>query len=253
MPGTKGGMVYHWKHGYIPLDHAAALKKAHGSKTGAAKIMQKHNIGDGHSEGHAKRLAETKPSTPTGPVGKDHRDMSSAEKIRAAEIMHGTGSKQHLAAQAKFGGKRESAKPDGHAKVRDMPAGDTFKGVHSETHMGERISVRKGKQWGTIETSINGHTVGVMHGTKNGDAVKHLDSTKGTVAHAKANPANYTNGAGESSYGMKLGKTTSPAKSPKRPTSPTGSAMRDARLKYGAGSHEHLAAIAADRLASKKK
>jgi hypothetical protein len=31
-------LVYHWKHGWIPLDHYAALKKAHGSEGGAAKL-----------------------------------------------------------------------------------------------------------------------------------------------------------------------------------------------------------------------
>ncbi len=33
--------VYHWKHGWIPLTHAAALQKAHGSEAGAAKLMGK--------------------------------------------------------------------------------------------------------------------------------------------------------------------------------------------------------------------
>jgi hypothetical protein len=64
------GRVYHWKHGWIPLDHSAT--KAASSKSGS-------------------------------PVGKDFRSMTSAQKIKAAEIMHGTGSKQHKAAQKKFG------------------------------------------------------------------------------------------------------------------------------------------------------
>lgn len=32
-------VVYHWKHGWIPLTHEAALQKAHGSHAGAAKLM----------------------------------------------------------------------------------------------------------------------------------------------------------------------------------------------------------------------
>lgn len=33
------GRVYHWKHGWIPLTHAAALSKAHGSESGAHKYL----------------------------------------------------------------------------------------------------------------------------------------------------------------------------------------------------------------------
>lgn len=33
------GMIYHWKHGWIPLTHAAALSKAHGSVAGAEKYV----------------------------------------------------------------------------------------------------------------------------------------------------------------------------------------------------------------------
>lgn len=32
-------MAGKWKHGYIPLDSTAALEKAHGSKSGAAKAL----------------------------------------------------------------------------------------------------------------------------------------------------------------------------------------------------------------------
>jgi hypothetical protein len=37
---------YHWKHGWIPLDHAAAMKKAHGDKTAAAKALAQANASD---------------------------------------------------------------------------------------------------------------------------------------------------------------------------------------------------------------
>ncbi|MCW2898482.1 MAG: hypothetical protein JWO67_747 [Streptosporangiaceae bacterium] len=40
----EAGHVYHWKHGWIPLDHAAALSKAKGSHTGAERIMAMHGI-----------------------------------------------------------------------------------------------------------------------------------------------------------------------------------------------------------------
>lgn len=35
----RGNLTYHWKHGWIPLDHAAALSKAHGSHAGALHYM----------------------------------------------------------------------------------------------------------------------------------------------------------------------------------------------------------------------
>lgn len=41
--------VYHWKHGWIPLTHAAALSKAHGSASGAEKYVH------GAAEHHASR------------------------------------------------------------------------------------------------------------------------------------------------------------------------------------------------------
>src|SRR5437763_14944582 len=97
-------MVHHWKHGWIPLDYAAALSKAHGSTTGAHKLLghgapQKGApaAGDGKSH-HLASTLQAKHSV-AKPVGKDARSMTPAEKIKAAEIMHGTGSKQHQAAK----------------------------------------------------------------------------------------------------------------------------------------------------------
>jgi hypothetical protein len=170
-------LVYHWKHGWIPLDHAAALSKAHGSEHGAAKWLsatsahaQPHELkpGDhakvqgrdhlgqpitltgrvvGNTPAHhpktgaplraisleregasgmnrvdpvyvpdpkgvarkrksnAQALAEARAVSVPSPVGKDARTMTSAQKIKAAEIMFGTGSKQHQAAKKKFGAK----------------------------------------------------------------------------------------------------------------------------------------------------
>jgi hypothetical protein len=43
--------VYHWKHGWIPLTHYAALVKAHGSHKGAAKYLNESNDNHG-TESH---------------------------------------------------------------------------------------------------------------------------------------------------------------------------------------------------------
>ena len=46
------GHVYHWKHGWIPLTHFAALQKAHGSAAGAARYLHSsHAIHGSHSPG----------------------------------------------------------------------------------------------------------------------------------------------------------------------------------------------------------
>jgi hypothetical protein len=42
-------LVYHWKHGWIPLDHYAALSKAHGRESGAKLLMGRFGVtGDDH-------------------------------------------------------------------------------------------------------------------------------------------------------------------------------------------------------------
>lgn len=54
------GHVYHWKHGWIPLDHVAAISKAKGNHKAADKIMQAHGIASPDQAGahHAARAAE---------------------------------------------------------------------------------------------------------------------------------------------------------------------------------------------------
>jgi hypothetical protein len=94
-------LIYHWRHGWIPLDHYAALSKAHGREDAARKLLPGHSTG---KSAHLENRLQASHSV-ANPVGKDFRTMTSAEKIKAAEIMFGTGSKQHQAAKKKFGGK----------------------------------------------------------------------------------------------------------------------------------------------------
>lgn len=50
-----GVRIYHWKHGWIPLDHFAAMKKSHGSVRGAQRALDR-----AHAAGHAHAsFAET--------------------------------------------------------------------------------------------------------------------------------------------------------------------------------------------------
>jgi hypothetical protein len=95
----------------------------------------------------------------------------------------------------------------GGARARSLPASDKLSGVHSETYRGERLSVRPAPgRPGYLQASINGHVVNMPIARSNADAVRQLDSLRGTVDDAHARPGNYHNGAGETSYGMKLPK-----------------------------------------------
>lgn len=67
-----GVHIYHWKHGWIPLDHFAALKKAHGSERGA-----EHALAKAHAAGHVHRSFA---STATHRVG-----HGAGAHLRAAE------------------------------------------------------------------------------------------------------------------------------------------------------------------------
>lgn len=52
MPSHVPGHVYHWKHGWIPLTHFAALQKAHGSQVGAVRYLAASSgIHGSHSPG----------------------------------------------------------------------------------------------------------------------------------------------------------------------------------------------------------
>lgn len=173
--------VYHWKHGWVPLDHTAALSKAHGSHTGAQKIMAEHGIRNRQDVAKALTTLHTVPT-----ADQPHamaQVTSAAHRLGATDLLPG-------------------AKP---ARVRSLPPDAVFSGVHTEVHMGERISVRR---WaghaGYLQTTINGHHIGTPIAHTNAQAVRHLDQLKLTVEDAKAHPDHYTNGNGDASYGMKL-------------------------------------------------
>jgi hypothetical protein len=126
-------VVYHWKHGWIPLDHTAALSKAKGNHEAAAKMLgdargggtgiksrrdvagamrdlpnlsretdrrsARDQIHDAASKHNATDLLpKTKFYDPkTGP--------SDAEKLENAARMFGTNSPQYRAALKKYGAK----------------------------------------------------------------------------------------------------------------------------------------------------
>jgi hypothetical protein len=68
------GHVYHWKHGWIPLDHLAARIKAKGSTSGMHRYVSQYNIPDRRAGGE-RRTAErdAKKVTPTDRGGFNYR------------------------------------------------------------------------------------------------------------------------------------------------------------------------------------
>jgi len=66
--------VYHWKHGWIPLTHAAALQKAHGSEAGAAKLLGK-SIRKAPAK-DMRRMSDDDLATHLGDVGDDDKAVA---------------------------------------------------------------------------------------------------------------------------------------------------------------------------------
>jgi hypothetical protein len=65
--------IYHWKHGWIPLDHAAALSKAHGSEHGARRALAvSHAAGHAHSSVVAGEYGGGTHERGLQPVALDH-------------------------------------------------------------------------------------------------------------------------------------------------------------------------------------
>jgi hypothetical protein len=84
-------MAGKWKHGYIPLDATAALEKAHGSKSGAAKAL---TAGKGPAKSSPKRAPKVKPAvggqlSKTYVSGKGATRADVATLIGNYTIMHG--------------------------------------------------------------------------------------------------------------------------------------------------------------------
>ncbi|GAB3080952.1 hypothetical protein GCM10027053_51810 [Intrasporangium mesophilum] len=99
--------VYHWKHGWIPLDHVAALSKAKGNHKAASKILEAV---------HQKHLSREKHIT----VG--HRDGRVA--IHDTKSGHIASIEAHHARELHEGGKHiTGVNKDGSLSFRGEPSG----------------------------------------------------------------------------------------------------------------------------------
>ena len=88
-----GGKIHHWKHGWIPLDAYA--------RSVLAKRKRKPDLAQSDALSTSDRKL----------LGKDYRSMTSAEKIRAAEIMFGKGSPKAESLKRKYQPVKMKPKP----------------------------------------------------------------------------------------------------------------------------------------------
>lgn len=101
--------VFHWKHGWVPLDSVAmamTVGKKKGMKPGAAANAQIVAAAQKRLNDRKQSRGETVGGATiygSSPVGKDFRSMTPNQKISATEMMYGTWSKQHQAAIRKWG------------------------------------------------------------------------------------------------------------------------------------------------------
>jgi len=76
-------VVYHWKHGWIPLDHQAALSKAKGNHAAAAKMMSDAP----HATGIKSRQDVAKAALDLPNVPESHRPEAHSQ-LHAAASAH---------------------------------------------------------------------------------------------------------------------------------------------------------------------
>ena len=75
--------------------------------------------------------------------------------------------------------------------LSERPATDRFARQTTETYRGHKITVRKGREWGTLHVLINGHTLGHPYGRTNADALRELRYLRSYVDDAIARPDAY--------------------------------------------------------------
>jgi hypothetical protein len=78
-------MAGQWKHGWIPLDTAAAMSKAHGSKKGAASALASaHVVHVTPKGGLAARTAPKSAPKVKNPGGRNMQDLSGPKRVKGA-------------------------------------------------------------------------------------------------------------------------------------------------------------------------
>jgi hypothetical protein len=77
-------MIYHWKHGWIPLDHYAALSKAHGRESGAKLLMGRLGVtGEDGKSHHLEQSLQAK-------HGKSYEDLLREADSRRTKPLQST-------------------------------------------------------------------------------------------------------------------------------------------------------------------
>lgn len=85
-------VVYHWKHGWIPLDHTAALSKAKGNHELAAKMLGDAHSGGGiNSRQDVAKAVRDLPNVPAGDHGHAMMQLrQSAEHHNSTDLIPNT-------------------------------------------------------------------------------------------------------------------------------------------------------------------
>lgn len=140
------GKSHRWRHNWIPLTPAAALLKAKGSKTTAAKLRQRHGIKDTPTPGPRRRVAAADTDRPQVTA-----DVVRSVKVSPADIKPGDTvvSSSNNGRGAGFAARFERAEnlPDGSTRVH-FTGGQTMtvqpgQKVTVERKTGDTVPVRK--------------------------------------------------------------------------------------------------------------
>jgi hypothetical protein len=168
------GHVYHWRHGWIPLSHYAALQKAHGSHAGAAKFLNESNGVHG-TQSPNRHILEKIPASDHG---------LSAKGIHVGDSVHA----RQPGLDAVTTGKLVSVSPHGHAVIEYKDRhGNAVQGTFNPSHVakaGESLRHTPDSRESNGAPAI--HT----HGTKEVSTAAHVANLKvGDTAHVKGESA----------------------------------------------------------------
>jgi len=157
----------------------AAKKRGVAANDAARNAVVQRNLAEGKASYAASRAK--KPAKSVNPVGKDFRNMTNAEKIKAVEIMHGTGSVQHRAAQMFTPGVRAVSPRTSPAQQAAQLGKPKTRTKKPKTHLANRPNSSDPSQVYEITTNAKGQRTARKvdpHGT-----------VAGAAAHAKKDQA----------------------------------------------------------------
>lgn len=176
---------YDWKHGYIPLTHAAALSKAKGSRKSASKIAARYGVGAGKPVG---KLSPAARKVVKSDRARKARAAAAAERLAAAQDAEsrgrGTPGEVKAAKQAvkRAEGSHEAAKE----RLRQARADKTAKGIHGTTQEEHDATLEVART--KPATTGRGDKMNTTAGPSNAEKIANAEKMYGTgsVEHKRA-------------------------------------------------------------------